>query len=96
MAARGWAIPPNGSLVERVPNPNPARLVIEMDDGEEYSVLQLHAHPRNVNNIAPTTLRVRLANGIRDFDRLFEKRLPRRKATMTRSSTSFNRAGMPL
>ena len=96
MAARGWAIPPNGSLVERVPNPNPSRLLYLMDDGQEWSVLQLFDHPATTHRIAPTTLRVRLANGIRDFDRLFEKRLPRRKATMTRSSTSFNRAGMPL
>ena len=96
MAARGWAIPPNGTLVERVPNPNPSRLLYLMDDGQEWSVLQLFDHPANTHRIAPTTLRVRLTNGVRTFDALFEKRLPRRKATMNRSGTSFNRAGMPL
>ena len=96
MAAKGWAIPPNGTLVERVPNPNPSRLLYLMDDGQEWSVQQLVDHPANTHRIANTTLRVRLTNGVRTFEKLFEKRLPRRKATMSRDSTSFNQNGVPL
>ena len=92
MTAKGWAIPPNGALLAR----EPLAHVYEMSDGVEYTAAELLTHRNNVYGVSGTTLRMRLANGVRDIDTIFERRLPRTKAHNTAATSSFNRRGLPL
>ena len=92
MTSKGWAIPPDGALIPR----NPLAHIYEMSDGTTYTAAELLTHRNNIWGVSHTTLRHRLANGVRDIDTIFERRLARTKAHNTAATSSFNRRGLPL
>lgn len=73
MNAKGWAVPPAGGFFIRNPNEH----LYEMSDGQIYTAMELVGHPRNIHDVTSTTMRVRLASGMRDLDQIFRKRMRR-------------------